>query len=814
MADIKKILNFKKYFRLIIVLIIAIVILLFKSFFYRTDYAITTLFNSVRGEVPVDTNIVLIHISPKDIESLGWPFKRSYYATLLSRLQKYDLKKIGIEIFLSEKLSYQSVYDSVLNNQIKRTGNVILSSLLNSIEISNGEAITDSVIYPAPKKVIPSVKTGHINFLTDDGTLIPLVVKTKEGKEKAFSLALASGKIDGNNLLKINFYTSWKSFTKYSFLDFFSSVLNDEAKLKSLTGKVLIIGVSDPLIAPTISTVFDKELPGIGFHAIAVDNILTGRNINYSFKNVSTYIFYLFSLIVAYFGFRKKSMYLLLLLFFIIAGYFLFEFLYVELDYLALLLPLGVLFLVDSFLDLTERKIMLTETIDEAENLKKTLQTKEEELKELEEQYKNSAQNQSAELTAQIEKLNEEIAKLKKQEEDEIPADIETDSPSIKNFEGIIYKSKKMASVVELIRKVAPENATVLILGDSGSGKELVAQAIHKLSPRKDKNFVVVNCAALSDTLLESELFGHVKGAFTDAIKDKKGRFELADKGTLFLDEIGETSENFQVKLLRVLQTGDFQRVGSSETLHADVRVVAATNKDLEKLVREGKFREDLYYRLNVFTIKVPSLKERKEDIEVLANHFIKMESPELSLSRSVLNQLIEYNWKGNVRELESVMKRAAIFAKSENRTIIKLKDLPENLAKFDKSNLEENILELLREKKFSHSSINETARELGDLNRTVVSENFRGIFFKFYCNYNFDLEKAIAEISQNEDPEVLEKVRAKVTTYLKNIEKDLEKLDSKEFADVKIAFASKYKNLPQKYHTYLDKVIRKILES
>ncbi len=814
MADIKKILNFKNYIRTGVVLFTVVILFAFKSSFYNADYSLTTVFNSIRGEVPVDTNIVLIHISPKDIESLGWPFKRSYYATLLSRLQKYNLKKIGIEIFLSEKLSYQSVYDSVLNNQIKRTGNVVLSSLLNSIEITGEEVSTDSVIYPAPQKVIPRLETGHINFLTDDGTYVPLVVKSSNGEVKAFSLALASNGNYENKLLKVNFYTSWKSFKKYSFLDFFSSVLNDEVKLKSLAGKILIIGVSDPLIAPTISTVFDKELPGIGFHAIAVDNILTGRDINYSLKNISTYIFIILSFIIAYFGIRKKGVYLLLLFSFLVGGYILFEFSYIELDYLALLFPLGVLFLVDSFLDLTERKIMLSETIDEAENLKKTLQTKEEELKKLEEQYKNSAQNKSAELTAQIEKLNEEIAKLKKQEEDEIPADIESDSSAIKNFEGIIYKSKKMASVVELIRKVAPEDATVLILGDSGSGKELVAQAIHKLSPRKDKNFVVVNCAALSDTLLESELFGHVKGAFTDAIKDKKGRFELADKGTLFLDEIGETSENFQVKLLRVLQTGDFQRVGSSETLHADVRIVAATNKDLEKLVREGKFREDLFYRLNVFTIKVPSLKERKEDIEVLANHFIKSESPELSLSRSVLKQLVEYNWKGNVRELESVMKRAAIFAKSENRTIIKLKDLPENLAKFDKANLEENILELLREKKFSHSSINETARELGDLNRTVVSENFRGIFFKYYCNFNFDLEKAIYEIAQSEDPEVLEKVKTKVTTYLKNIERDLEKLDSKEFADVKIAFASKYKNLPQKYHAYLDKVIRKIIES
>ncbi len=813
MTDIKKISKFKQYFRIATVLITAIIILSFKSLFFATDYSITSFFNSVRGELPPDSNIVLIHISGKDIESLGWPFKRSYYATLLSHLQKFNLKKIGIEIFLSEKLSYQSVYDSVLNKEIKNTKGIVLSSLLTSVNKSGEQVSADSVIFPAPKRVIPGLETGHINFLTDDGNYIPLIVKTPKGEEKAFSLALAGLDVPSENLMKVNFYSSWKSFKKYSFLDFFTSVINDKNKLKSLQGKILIIGVSDPLVAPSISTVFDKELPGMGFHAIAADNILNGRYIDYGFKNISTYLFLLLSLVIGFAGLKKKSLYLVILVIFIILSYFLFVLRFIELDYLALLLPLGVLFLVDSFIDLTERKVILTETLDEAENLKKTLRQKEEELKKLEEEYLHSAQNQSAELTVQIEKLNEEIAKLKKQEEDEIPAETESDS-SVKNFEGIIYKSKKMESIVELIRKVAPENATVLILGESGSGKELVAQAIHRLSPRKNNEFVVINCAALSDTLLESELFGHVKGAFTDAVKDKKGRFELADKGTLFLDEIGETSENFQVKLLRVLQTGDFQRVGSSETLHADVRIVAATNKDLEKLVRDGKFREDLYYRLNVFTIKLPSLKERKEDIEVLATHFIRKESPELTLSRSVLNQLTEYNWKGNVRELESVMKRAAIFAKSENRTIIKLKDLPENLAKFDKSNLETNILELLREKKFSHSSINETARELGDLNRTVVSENFRGIFFKYYCNFNFDLEKTVREIARTDEEEVLEKVRAKVNTYLRNIEKDIEKLTVKDFSEVKIAFVSKYKNLPQKYHHYLDKVIRKILEN
>ena len=260
--------------------------------------------------------------------------------------------------------------------------------------------------------------------------------------------------------------------------------------------------------------------------------------------------------------------------------------------------------------------------------------------------------------------------------------------------------------------------------------------------------------------------------------------------------------------------TGDFQKVGSSETKHTDVRIVAATNKSLTNLVKEKKFREDLYYRLNVINITLPPLRERKEDIEILANHFLKREAPNLVISKAVMNQLTEHRWKGNVRELESIIKRAAIFAKAEGREIVKLRDLPEELAKQDKSNLENLILESLREKEFSHSSINETARELGDLNRTVVSENFRGIFFMYYYENQFDIDKAVKKIAATDESSILEKVNSKAITYLKNIEKDLDKLDMKSFKEVKEAFASKYKNLPQKYHIYLDKVIRKILEN
>jgi len=235
-------------------------------------------------------------------------------------------------------------------------------------------------------------------------------------------------------------------------------------------------------------------------------------------------------------------------------------------------------------------------------------------------------------------------------------------------FEDIITKSSKMQQLIELIKVVAKSNATVLITGESGTGKELVARAIHSQSYRKDKPFVPVSCAALPESLLESELFGHEKGAFTGAHAQRKGKIEFANQGTLFLDEIGEMSANIQVHLLRVLEEKEFTRVGGNELIKVDVRLVSATNRDMKKAIANGQFREDLYYRLNVVTIDLPPLRERKEDILLLANHFLKKFTAEnqkevSGFSPEVTDFLLKYQWPGNVRELENTIERAVILA-------------------------------------------------------------------------------------------------------------------------------------------------------
>jgi DNA-binding NtrC family response regulator len=254
----------------------------------------------------------------------------------------------------------------------------------------------------------------------------------------------------------------------------------------------------------------------------------------------------------------------------------------------------------------------------------------------------------------------------------------------------VIGKSDKMIKIMEKIELVAPTKSTILITGENGSGKEVIADLIYDLSNRKDKPFIKVHCAALTETLLESELFGHEKGAFTGAIKTKKGRFELADGGTIFLDEIGEISANIQVKLLRVLQEKSFERVGGEETIKVDVRIISATNLDLMNEVKKGNFREDLYYRLNVISINVPPLRERKEDIPLFISNFIQEFMKENNkiikeITPKAKIALINYSWPGNVRELRNVLESLVILSKNE---VIDIDDLPPYINNNDPTNL------------------------------------------------------------------------------------------------------------------------------
>jgi len=318
-----------------------------------------------------------------------------------------------------------------------------------------------------------------------------------------------------------------------------------------------------------------------------------------------------------------------------------------------------------------------------------------------------------AERTGELKAALEEVEKLKNRlaaENIYLREEIKLE----RNFEEIIGRSEALKNVLHKAEQVAGTDATVLLLGETGTGKELMARAVHNLSRRKDRPLVKVNCAALPANLIESELFGHEKGAFTGALVRKIGRFEIADGGTIFLDEIGDLPLELQAKLLRVLQEGEFERLGSAQTIKVNVRVIAATNRDISKAIENGEFREDLYYRLNVFPIQLPSLWERKADIPLLVKYFVKKFSARLGkvveqVPQPVMAALQNYSWPGNIRELENVIERAIILSNDSNLQIEELQDrkqspqvFPEPVSALENGTLEaverSHILETLKE--------------------------------------------------------------------------------------------------------------------
>ncbi len=806
--------------RLAITGFILLIIIAFPSLTFNFNKGIDVLFHYSKGEGIPDTNIVLLTITQEDIRNLGgWPLKRSYYALLISSLKEFKPRIIGLEIFLSEQYTPQIIYDELLLSEIKKTERIVLSSLSGPVEVKGDKFFSTSLEFPSLYNKDSSIITGHINYLESVNQRIPLLLNHNGNEENAFSYLLIGKekKQFNKNYISVNYIASSKKFRQLSLIDFFDLYADEKESLNFLADKIIIIGVTDNQTAQQVYSPFDGKIAGIYLHAFAADNMLNQRFLS---DSNSTSIPVMFLILLIFFLFfpgknkEKEKLYYdaLFIAVLIISLYSLFAYAYYEINYAFFILPLITLFIADiySFINLKYRQ--MKDAADETVILKKLLESKEEVLKNLENKLSKSEKENSANLEAQIVLLKNDIQRLSEKNEDKEAAE----APVLKgtyNFEGLIFASVQLKKISEMIEKVAPENASVLITGESGTGKELVARAIHNLSKRNDKNFIAVNCGALPESLLESELFGHIKGAFTGAIADKPGRFEAADKGTIFLDEIGETSEKFQVKLLRVLQSGEYEKVGSAKSSFTDVRVLAATNKPVEVLVHEKKMREDLYYRLNVIRIEIPPLRERKEDIIPLTHHFLSVEEKGMTISKAVAEVLMKNDWKGNVRELESIIKRGVIFAKADKRAIIQLADLPAALVKEVKFNIEELILDSLRNKGFSHSSINETANELGGISRVVVSENLRGMAFRMFVEHKYDINKAAEAIAASSEVEVVNKVKNKIVTFILNIEESIKGVKQDNFEMVKEHMKVKYKNLPKRFHYYLDEVIHYYLD-
>lgn len=831
---------------------------------------------AIRGEVQADTNVVILYFDNDDIASLGgWPLTRNYYALLIDVLTRSRVAAVGIDILFGEHNLQFPEHDNLLALMTRASGKVVLSSYFRILqpEPSVQDALDERIRYlpsisegqygsglqmPFPELAFAATGIGHANLVDDVMGAVPLFVRNGEGAVPFFSLELlrvalgverqevraeqgmvtVSGPsllhripFDARGATSLNFPGPISVFRRYRCIEVLRSYelqrigLPSTLDFRGLEGKIVLVGVIGEGRSIVVQSPFDPRLPSIGLHATFLDNALRGRFLSAPGFVVSIVLSLLVLGVALWlFGhmrfFKSFIAITLMLVVYAVGTQWLFTTAGIVLPLVGPVLTF-LLFTVGAVLyeyGVARKTVGRLET--DKQKAESELRARELKLQELErellEQRARGGDGHGAEVMEEIQRYKEEIRTLSSQVSDLVK--FEPSAPGsdaeVGVFEGMVYQpSGRMKEAIQLIQKIAASEANVLILGESGTGKELVARAIHRLSVRGKKQFVAVNCGALTETLLESELFGHEKGSFTGAVKDKMGRFEYADGSTIFLDEITETSEAFQVKLLRVVQSGEFERVGSSVTMKADVRIVAATNKSLRDLVQQKRFREDLYYRLNVFSVQLPPLRERKGDIPLLAEYFAKQENPSIAFSSTVIDAYLQYSWPGNVRELQGSIKRAAILAKSEQRDLIQLRDLSEEIASSFKSqvDIEDQILELLRSKKFSRSSISETAEELGGLNRGTVAEYFRGLCFKYFFESVWDKQVAVAGIAGGQDGEANEKVVKKLSEYLGNVVEGLPQ--GKTLEEVKPSLKSKYKNLPQRYHTILDEVIQAYLD-
>jgi len=816
---------------------------------------------AARGPVEADSNIAIIYIDDLALRSLGWPVRRNFHALMIAALHELRARAIGVDVIFEDPRPEYPEYDALLASIARSAGNVVLpiyfDRLVNSsaeADRADGSALTvvgsaglagrgAHFPYPALREAVPS--TGHAHI--DAGEHVPLLVEYKRELIPAFALELLRMYLDGKVMLDRDRVTvhgeardlafaaddytvdlfhpgPLSSYRAYPFLEVIRSydALRADRQpgfpVSLLEGKVVLVGVIAEGRSQFVNTPVDPALPSILLHAAFIDNALQGRFLR-SVPSVAVALIAFGAGVLSAFALLRRWRRAVLLalacgLIVTVASFLLFGAAALKLP---LVVPLFSIILASGGASVIQRQAerrRVRALEHEREEILATLHDREAKLAVLERSLASRTgqdlPQRADELMEELQRTRAEIRSLSLQAEDMEPyTEGEEKLAGLRaELDDLVYaRGGKMQSVVELVEKIASNTSPVLILGESGTGKELIARAIHRRSDRHAGPFVAVNCGALAESLLESELFGHERGAFTGAVKERIGRFELADGGTIFLDEIGEVSEAFQVKLLRVLQHGEFERVGGSATRTVDVRVLAATNKDLKDAVRARRFREDLYYRLNVLTVELPPLRERQGDIAVLVEHFLGRQGGSLQISKSVMEALLNYSWPGNVRELESTLTRAVLLARADRRSLISARDLGAEIAAEvrEKTPLEEQVLELVRARKFLRSAVSESAAALGGLNRGTVAEYLRGEFFRAFCDHRYELEPAVRSLSLSLENPVNDRVRKRLIEYLSNLAEAID--PARPWEEARAGIRPKLKNLPQRYHSLAEQI-------
>jgi transcriptional regulator with GAF, ATPase, and Fis domain/CHASE2 domain-containing sensor protein len=823
--------------------------------------AIIDLQFKIRGDRAISEEIIFIFVGDEDINALGgWPISRDYYSYLIHILQSQQARVIGLDVLLSKPDISHPEFDRILSDFIESAGNICLPFTFSELVLPENKGYSDSlsllkgknITLPFKALLKKSAAKGFSNFeLESIIRKAPLVVQFNDEILFSFGLELArlylndqnpaginSQRLEltdpkGNKYLiptdnlgriRLNHFGDIENIQAISLIDLLHNY-KGKTDLVNLKDKLVIAAVTASGIANLKTTPLSSALPASLIHATIAENCIQ-QNFLIEIPLIWHWLILLVSVIFALSLLNLRRIYLqigvatgiVVFYFFISMAFFTFAHRIIPVFYPFLSFVITIMtFRIQqkkqhAIMD-TSIKLLFREQIKSKE---KELEETKIKLADLESELTKEARLSDQTYQLSIER-KDTILQLEKELNDLKTYSIPKVHPVHIEFTEIIHSDvSPMKSVLELVTKIRSDDIPVLIMGETGTGKEMIAQAIHQTSHRKNAPFVAINCGALSETLLESELFGHEKGSFTGAQARRKGRFELANGGTIFLDEITETSPAFQARLLRVLQEKTFERLGGEDTIHTDIHIIAATNKKIIEEIESGRFRSDLFYRLNVFPITLPSLKERIEDIPLLVMHFLKKYKFEslTGFSDRAMEILKSYHWPGNVRELENGVRRAAILAQSEQRKLIQETDLPEEVSNIDPIltmqavhiSLEQQILEMLQRLKFSHTAISQTAKALGNKDRGTITEYFRGICFEHLVKENFNVKATARKIAGTSEETVIKKVEIKINEYLNNLKSQLSDEDSiKKKKDI---LPAAYKGLPKKYHTYLNQVL------
>ena len=819
----------------------------------------------LRGDRPIFDDIVFVFIGAEDEQTFGgWPITRDWYGLLTYKLRQAKVKAIAFDIlFKSSDPRYQE-YDDFLATEFEAAGNICLAMTFGDLTYPGGE--NNAALPAGHEPILPmddfrkfAGATGFSNL--GDGAILrttPLAVTYKDSIWASFGVGLAQQYLGSNEPLNItdgafeikdsagaviriplnsraeirlNHFGDIDQVNSIGIIDLLQALDTNPDSL-DIAGKIMVVAPTSPRLPIIKATPLSDLFPATLIHLTVAENIIQGNYLREA--PLWLHLMCIAGLILlALFVIRLRSIPVMFLvgvaglLVFLIVTAFLFRnnHLILPLAYplAAYGITLGYLVYIKNRETISEHagisRLMKDQVVRKEADLKSARETLSALEMELQKQAAASDEQRhlAAERQREILQLESELRDLK---EYMLPENkrSEPETFSGEAFDGIIHASgSKLAGVLALVDRIRNDDIPVLIEGETGTGKEMIARAIHLSSRRREKSFIAINCGALAETLLESELFGHEKGSFTGANSQRRGRFELANGGTIFLDEITETTPAFQARLLRVLQEGTFERVGGEATISVDVRVVAACNRDLQGEIEAGNsaFRPDLFYRLNGFPIKLPPLSERVEDIPQLAAYFLqkyRYDSVGI-LSARAMEALQNYHWPGNVRELENTIRRAAILAQSDQRDIIRYEDLPPEIHRSNDASaatsaytsLEDQILEMLRSFQFSRSAITQTAKAMGNRDRGTITEYFRGICFQALTECDYDVDAAAEKIAGESNPETIAKVRKKIDGYLHNLSSQAENTST---ANPSETSGSAFKGLPKKYHPYLEQVL------